>query len=142
MAKEKIKEEEKIDEYEELTLEDRVTNIEKKVNWTFGLTIVITIISVLILIFVLAGDTERAANNGNESGNGAEVAEEIEAFKIKTSAKTEDGLKELNDLIQGNLFDYLEDVAEKNKKGDVEDKIEDYIKLNKKTKKKSKCCCN
>lgn len=83
MAKEKIKEEEKIDEYEELTLEDRVTNIEKKVNWTFGLTVVITIISVLILIFVLAGDTEKAANNGNESGNGSEVAEEydVSAFK-------------------------------------------------------------
>lgn len=83
MAKEKIKEEEKIDEYEELTLEDRVTNIEKKVNWTFGLTIVITIISVLILIFVLAGDTEKAANNSNENGNSAEVAEEydVSAFK-------------------------------------------------------------
>lgn len=83
MAKEKIKEEEKIDEYEELTLEDRVTNIEKKVNWTFGLTIVITIISVLILIFVLAGDTEKAANNSNESGNSAEVTEEydVSAFK-------------------------------------------------------------
>ena len=83
MAKEKIKEEEKIDEYEELTLEDRVTNIEKKVNWNFGLTVVITIISVLILIFVLAGDTEKATNNGNESGNGSEVAEEydVSAFK-------------------------------------------------------------
>ncbi len=83
MAKEKIKEEEKIDEYEELTLEDRVTNIEKKANWTFGLTIVITIISVLILIFVLAGDTEKAANNSNEKGNSAEVAEEydVSAFK-------------------------------------------------------------
>ena len=83
MAKEKIKEEEKIDEYEELTLEDRVANIEKKVNWTFGLTVVITIISVLILIFVLAGDTEKAANNSNENGNSAEVAEEydVSAFK-------------------------------------------------------------
>ena len=83
MAKEKIKEEEKIDEYEELTLEDRVANIEKKVNWTFGLTVVITIISVLILIFVLAGDIEIAANNSNENGNSAEVAEEydVSAFK-------------------------------------------------------------
>ena len=83
MAKEKIKEEEKIDEYEELTLEDRVANIEKKVNWTFGLTVVITITSVLILIFVLAGDTEKAANNSNENGNSAEVAEEydVSAFK-------------------------------------------------------------
>ncbi len=83
MAKEKIKEEEKIDEYEELTLEDRVANIEKKVNWTFGLTIVITIISVLILIFVLAGDTEKAANKSNENGNSAEVTEEydVSAFK-------------------------------------------------------------
>ena len=83
MAKEKIKEEEKIDEYEELTLEDRVANIEKKVNWTFGLTVVITIISVLILIFVLAGDTEKVANNSNENGNSAEVAEEydVSAFK-------------------------------------------------------------
>ena len=51
MAKEKIKET-VADEYEELTLEDRVINIEKKVNWTFGLAVVITIISVLILIFI------------------------------------------------------------------------------------------
>ena len=42
-----------VDEYEELTLEDRVINIEKKVNWTFGLTVVITIISVLLLIFII-----------------------------------------------------------------------------------------
>ena len=87
-------------------------------------------------------DLPKTENNAVDEDDVNKFAKEIEAFKIKTSAKTEDGLKELNDLIQGNLFDYLEDVAEKNKKGDSEDKIEDYIKLNKKTKKKSKCCCN
>ncbi len=88
MAKEKEEKVEKkeIDEYEELTLEDRVMNIEKKVNWTFGLSVVVTIISVLILIFVLAGDTERSTSNNSESNsneNSGEVASDydVSAFK-------------------------------------------------------------
>ena len=86
MAKEKkVKEiEEVVDEYEELSLEDRVMNIEKKVNWTFGLSVIITIISVLLLIFVLADGTEKSTDkNTDNSGTPSEVASDydVSAFK-------------------------------------------------------------
>ncbi len=86
MAKEKIEKElENVaDEYEELTLEDRVMNIEKKVNWTFGLSVIITIISVLLLIFVLADGTEKKSNTDSDnSGNSSEVSSDydVSAFK-------------------------------------------------------------
>lgn len=98
MAKEKINEEKKelkeIDEYEELTLEDRVMNIEKKVNWTFGLTVIITIISVLLLIFVLADGADNSGTGTNESGeNSTEVAADYDVSEFK-EIKAQDIKKE------------------------------------------------
>ncbi len=89
MAKEK-KEEVKInldDEYEELSLEDRVISIEKKVNWTFGLTIVITILLILVLIFVLASDTapSETKNNGSDTQESTNADYDVSSFKEITA---------------------------------------------------------
>ena len=94
MAKEK-ETKEIVDEYEELTLEDRVMNIEKKVNWTFGLTVVITIISVLLLIFVLADGTDKSESGSSESSSGepTEVAQDYDVSEFK-EIKAQDIKKE------------------------------------------------
>ena len=86
MAKDKEEKELKeVDEYEELTLEDRVVNIEKKVNWTFGLTVIITIISVLLLIFVLADGTDKSnsSSSNNNSNEATEVSEDYDVSEFK-----------------------------------------------------------
>lgn len=93
MAKEK-EELKEIDEYEELTLEDRVMNIEKKVNWTFGLAVIITIISVLLLIFVLADGTSSSNSNTNdEPAESSEVASDYDVSEFK-EIKAQDIAKE------------------------------------------------
>ena len=93
MAKEK-EELKEIDEYEELTLEDRVMNIEKKVNWTFGLAVIITIISVLLLIFVLADGTNSSNSNTNsEPTESSEVASDYDVSEFK-EIKAQDIAKE------------------------------------------------
>ena len=126
MAKEKIKET-VADEYEELTLEDRVINIEKKVNWTFGLAVVITIISVLILIFILADGTEKAGNTDSQSGEPTEVSadydvsafKEIKAQDIKKESKGKNMLIYVGRSSCGYCVQYvpvLTQVQEKSKK--------------------------
>ena len=126
MAKEKIKET-VADEYEELTLEDRVINIEKKVNWTFGLAVVITIISVLILIFILADGTEKAGNTDSQSGEPTEVSadydvsafKEIKAQDIKKESKGKNILIYVGRSSCGYCVQYvpvLTQVQEKSKK--------------------------
>ena len=96
MAKDKEEKElTEVDEYEELTLEDRVVNIEKKVNWTFGLTVVITIISVLLLIFVLADGTDKSnsSSSNNNSNEATEVSEDYDVSEFK-EIKAQDIKKE------------------------------------------------
>ena len=126
MAKEKIKET-VADEYEELTLEDRVINIEKKVNWTFGLAVVITIISVLILIFILADGTEKTKNTDSQSGEPTEVSadydvsafKEIKAQDIKKESKGKNILIYVGRSSCGYCVQYvpvLTQVQEKSKK--------------------------
>lgn len=126
MAKEKIKET-VADEYEELTLEDRVINIEKKVNWTFGLAVVITIISVLILIFILADGTEKTKNTDSQSGEPTEVSadydvsafKEIKAQDIKKESKGKNILIYVGRSSCGYCIQYvpvLTQVQEKSKK--------------------------
>ena len=126
MAKEKIKET-VADEYEELTLEDRVINIEKKVNWTFGLAVVITIISVLILIFILADGTEKTKNTDSQSGEPTEVSadydvsafKEIKAQDIKKESKGKNMLIYVGRSSCGYCVQYvpvLTQVQEKSKK--------------------------
>ena len=126
MTKEKIKET-VADEYEELTLEDRVINIEKKVNWTFGLAVVITIISVLILIFILADGTEKAGNTDSQSGEPTEVSadydvsafKEIKAQDIKKESKGKNILIYVGRSSCGYCVQYvpvLTQVQEKSKK--------------------------
>ena len=126
MAKEKIKET-VADEYEELTLEDRVINIEKKVNWTFGLAVVITIISVLILIFILADGTEKAGTTDSQSGKPTEVSadydvsafKEIKAQDIKKESKGKNILIYVGRSSCGYCVQYvpvLTQVQEKSKK--------------------------
>ncbi len=126
MAKEKIKET-VADEYEELTLEDRVINIEKKVNWTFGLAVVITIISVLVLIFILADGTEKTKNTDSQSGEPTEVSadydvsafKEIKAQDIKKESKGKNILIYVGRSSCGYCVQYvpvLTQVQEKSKK--------------------------
>ena len=126
MAKEKIKET-VADEYEELTLEDRVINIEKKVNWTFGLAVVITIISVLILIFILADGTEKTKNTDSQSGEPTEDSadydvsafKEIKAQDIKKESKGKNMLIYVGRSSCGYCVQYvpvLTQVQEKSKK--------------------------
>ena len=51
--------EKEFDEYEELTLEDRVMNIEKKVTAVLWLVVITMIVAILSLIFVISDDTSK-----------------------------------------------------------------------------------
>jgi len=67
-------EEEIDDEYEDLSLEERVINIEKKVNYTFGLSILITILLVLVLIFSLNSGSNTYSSSSESENESTETA--------------------------------------------------------------------
>ena len=58
------------DEYEDVSLEERVVSMEKKINWILGLLVLITIFSLLIMVFVLQDgntSTRKGENTTSET---------------------------------------------------------------------------
>ena len=81
------------DDYEELSLEDRITNIEKKVNVSFWLNIAILLLVIITLIFSLGNGTDLTTKTPTTDST-EEVAYDTSAFKqISPSdiAKESDG---------------------------------------------------
>lgn len=70
------------DEYVELTLEERITNIEKRTNITFVISLFILAISLITMIVVMNGGS--AKNNSNT--NDTETQEQSETSSYDTSA--------------------------------------------------------
>ena len=75
------------DEYEEVSLEERIITMEKKINWILGLVVVVTILSLLLCVFVLQDDNGTYSNNGTTNNESSETEEEynstydVSAFK-------------------------------------------------------------
>ena len=78
---EDVKKEELVDEIEDLTLEERIINIEKKTKASFWLNIIIVTLMIFLLIMVLGSGNSNNTGNG-DSGNYEEtVAYDTSAFK-------------------------------------------------------------
>ena len=78
---EDVKKEELVDEIEDLTLEERIINIEKKTKASFWLNIIILTLMIFLLIMVLGSGNSNNTGNG-DSGNYEEtVAYDTSAFK-------------------------------------------------------------
>ena len=80
-------------DYEELSFEDRITNIEKKVNASFWLNIAILLLVIITLIFSLGNGTDLTTETPTTNST-EEVAYDTSAFKqISPSdiAKESDG---------------------------------------------------
>lgn len=90
------------DEYEdddvELTLEERIINIEKKANITCILTAIILVVSFLTLIFVVTANSDSTSTSGDGTQNDAQqqevsttydtsMFEEIKGSDIKSLSK-------------------------------------------------------
>ncbi len=93
--KEEIEKEEKIeiDEYEELSLDDRVVNIEKKVTAILWLVVVTMIVAILSLIFVISDDgTTKTEESGSETEQ-TEVSADYDVSEFK-EIKAQDLKKE------------------------------------------------
>jgi len=72
-AKEIVEEKEEIieeDEYSEVSNEERIANIEKKVNWILGLCVLVTILTLLISVFVISSDGTKNYSNSSSSEKG------------------------------------------------------------------------
>lgn len=54
-------------DYEEVTMEERIVNIEKKANASFGLNIVILVLVIISLVFSMGGSKETI--NGDDTSN-------------------------------------------------------------------------
>ena len=82
------------DDYEELTMEERIINIEKKSNYTFILSIIILIVCVLTMIFAINGTSSEVAEtetptteeNSNHTYD-TSAFDKISASDIKTESK-------------------------------------------------------
>ena len=84
---EDVKKEELVDEIEDLTLEERIINIEKKTKASFWLNIIIVTLMIFLLIMVLGSGNSNNTGNG-DSGNYEEtVAYDTSAFKEITPSE-------------------------------------------------------
>ena len=74
---EKVVEDEEEEEFEELTTEERIVNIEKKVNQIFIISIIALIVAVISMILLLVNNTggEGKASTDNNAAQEQEVAE-------------------------------------------------------------------
>lgn len=77
----RVLDEEDEEEYEELTTEERIVNIEKKVNQLFVIGIICVITSVLALIVILV-------NNGGSNKTTTEETQQQESSEASTSYDT------------------------------------------------------
>ncbi len=91
-------EEDEDDEYENLTTDERVINIEKKVNQIFIIVIISLIVSVISLFFIIvnstgetkeSSDTNSGTANTTTSGYDTSAFKEISATDIASESKKE-----------------------------------------------------
>ena len=96
MATSKKEEIEELDEYEEVSLEDRVIGMEKKVNWILGLCVIITILSLLISVFVLTGEGSKNNTSNNETNTEEKEQETSNSYDVSAfkEIKAQDIAKE------------------------------------------------
>ena len=97
VIEEKKEQEEVIDDFEELSLEDRVFNIEKKTNAIFVMVIITMILCLVSLIVVIAknndgkksdsSSTSSETSNSNDSGYSTEAFNVIKGSDIATVSK-------------------------------------------------------
>ena len=85
-----------LDEYEELSLEDRVMNIEKKVTAVLWLVVITMIVAILSLIFVISDDSSKAKSNEGTETTETETNSEYDVSKFK-EVKAQDLKKESKD---------------------------------------------
>ncbi len=78
--------EEKDKDYEELTTEERIFNIEKKVNIIFYLVILCTVLCCVILIFSLINNSSSKETNSNNNNNSNNSASDNNSYSYDTSA--------------------------------------------------------
>ena len=90
---------EEYDEYEELSLEDRVMNIEKKVTAVLWLVVITMIVAILSLIFVISDDTSKS-----ESGTGTDTTETESNSEYDVSKFTEIKAQDIEDLSKGKTI--------------------------------------
>lgn len=86
------------DDYEEVTMEERITNIEKKVNASFWLNIVIVVLVLISLVFSMGGS--RATTSSDES-SGTDSGETI---TYDTSKFNEIAPSDIQDLSDGKTI--------------------------------------
>ena len=89
-----VEKELELDEYEELSLEDRVMNIEKKVTAVLWLVVITMIVAILSLIFVISDDSSKAKSNEGTETTEKETNSEYDVSKFK-EVKAQD-LKKLS----------------------------------------------
>lgn len=80
---EKDIEDDEDEEYEELTTEERIVNIEKKVNQIFIITIIALIVAVISMILLLVNNT--GEGSGKTTNNGTEETEVADDYSYDTS---------------------------------------------------------
>lgn len=71
------------DEYEELSLEDRVINIEKKVTAVLWLVVITMIVAILSLIFVISDDTSKSKSGDGTDTKETETSAEYDVSSFK-----------------------------------------------------------
>ncbi len=83
-------------EYIEITMEERITNIEKKSNYTFILTIITLIVSLITMLSVINNGVAKTETESNDtSTSDTEYTYDTSSFKtitasdIKTESKSE-----------------------------------------------------
>ena len=95
----RVVEEDNEEEYEEITTEERIVNIEKKVNQIFAISVIGLIIAAVALIVLLVNNDGSGKANTNEEANQQEQQQsasydisdfkEIKATDIATESKKE-----------------------------------------------------
>lgn len=83
-------------EYTEITMEERITNIEKKANYTFILTIITLIVSLITMLSVINNSVSKTETESNTtSSDDTEYTYDTSSFKaitasdIKSESKSE-----------------------------------------------------
>ena len=79
-----VDKESEYDEYEDLSLEDRIINIEKKVTAILWLVVITMIVAILSLIFVISDDTTKSESDSDTtSTTETESSAEYDVSKFK-----------------------------------------------------------
>lgn len=83
------------DDYEEITVEERIANIEKKANASFWLNIVILILVIISLVFSMGGSKATSTNGDDSSTAGTDEVVTYDTSKFKEIAPSD--IQDLSD---------------------------------------------